>query len=777
MASYEHLRLVRLPEQLERRKNGGGRAPERDIVAHSGKISAELDAAVAEQKQRRKPEFVDPSLVLRVRMSGASMEADWEALGLTLLASDADRTLILFSSSHEMDSFRDRLAAFAAGPPAGQKGTPYAAFIGGIEEVGSVEPKDRIGIRAREEGFTADSDFADDASYLIDIELWDLGRRELRTRKLEQIEAYIAARGGELLDRYIGPSITMLRARCSGAVVETLLTIEHIQTVDFPPEPDVTAAEALDLTLGQIPEPAVVDANAPVIGVIDSGVNAHPLLADVLVGAIGVPETLGSADGWGHGTRVAGVALFGDLRAQLAVPSLARHARIASCKVVNDQGEFDERRLVPAQMREAIARLNAEYGARIFVISLGDAKRTYDGGKVGPWAATLDELARELDVLIVVSAGNRAPRGGTRLEQAVTEYPGYLLEPANRFCEPAGAMNVLTVGSLAHGEGLGAEFEEDVKVRPITRALEPSPFTRIGPGINGAVKPDLVDLGGTLVYDPVVARLRKGEDLPSAGLVTLHHRFLDRLFTAGSGTSYSAPMVAHKASQLLALFPNASANLLRALLIGAARVPEEAASKLASLEAGAARSVCGHGQVDTQRASYSDDHRVVLFAEDELPIDHFAVYHIPIPAEFQDGGKRTLRVSLAYDPPVRHSRADYAGIGMSFRVLRGCEPALIFNHFRKRNEKTEGKHPDIEKRFACKLQPGPQDREKATVQSASVTFSRPTGEYGGDYYLVVRCESGWAEASETRQKFAIVVELEHQPETRLYARLRTRVRV
>ncbi|KKC24268.1 hypothetical protein WP12_20395 [Sphingomonas sp. SRS2] len=432
---------------------------------------------------------------------------------------------------------------------------------------------------------------------------------------------------------------------------------------------------------------------------------------------------------------------------------------------------------MPAQMREAITRLNAEFGARVFVISLGDAKRTYDGGKVGPWAATLDELARELNVLIIVSAGNRAPRGGTRLEQAVTEYPGYLLEPANRFCEPAGAMNVLTVGSLAHGEGLGAQSEEDVKVRPITRALEPSPFTRIGPGINGSVKPELVDLGGTLVYDPVVARLRKGEDLPSAGLVTLHHRFLDRLFTAGSGTSYSAPMVAHKASQLLALFPTASANLLRALLVGAARVPEEAAMRLAPLEAGAARTVCGHGQVDPQRAAYSDDHRVVLFAEDELPIDHFAVYHIPIPAEFQNGGKRTLRVSLAYDPPVRHSRADYTGIGMSFRVLRGCEPALIFDHFRKRNQKEEGKHPEIEKRYTCDLQPGPQEREKATVQCATITFSQGTEAYGGDYYLVVRCESGWAESFETKQKFAIVVELEHQPEIQLYARLRARVRV
>ncbi|MGT2467781.1 hypothetical protein ACVOMV_27465 (plasmid) [Mesorhizobium atlanticum] len=60
------------------------------------------------------------------------------------------------------------------------------------------------------------------------------------------------------------------------------------------------------------------------------------------------------------------------------------------------------------------------------------ARRVYDGGKVGTWAATLDELARELDVVIVVSAGNRAPRAGNRIEQAVTEYPGYLTEEGNR---------------------------------------------------------------------------------------------------------------------------------------------------------------------------------------------------------------------------------------------------------------------------------------------------------------------------------------------------------
>ncbi|MGO7815537.1 hypothetical protein ACC674_39120, partial [Rhizobium ruizarguesonis] len=60
----------------------------------------------------------------------------------------------------------------------------------------------------------------------------------------------------------------------------------------------------------------------------------------------------------------------------------------------------------------------------------------------------------------------------------------YLLEDANRFFEPAGALNVLTVGSLAHGEGLNAQHLTEVMVRPITRQNEPSPFSRIGPGVS-----------------------------------------------------------------------------------------------------------------------------------------------------------------------------------------------------------------------------------------------------------------------------------------------------
>ena len=72
MARYDHLQLLRLPERLPRRKTrGGGPPPERNPIDHSGRLSRELDAAVTVQQQRRRADVIDPSLILRVQMSGA----------------------------------------------------------------------------------------------------------------------------------------------------------------------------------------------------------------------------------------------------------------------------------------------------------------------------------------------------------------------------------------------------------------------------------------------------------------------------------------------------------------------------------------------------------------------------------------------------------------------------------------------------------------------------------------------------------------------------------
>jgi hypothetical protein len=775
MPAYDHLPLVRLPQRFERRKSGGGVSPTRDYGTHSRKLQQDVEATIAAHKRRAPPEFVNPSLIMRVRMDGMTMEETWENLGMTLLGSDDDRSMVLFASDQELTQFQEQLAAYARGVPQGKKAPSYSGFINRVLSISPLEPRDRIGIRFREEGMTEVDDFEVGRTYLIDIELWDFGSRDIRERKLDEIATYIELRGGEVFERYVGPSITMLRARIDGGVFSSILGVPEIASVDLPPEPDAIIGDSLNTPLSDVGEPSSVPEDAPVVGVIDSGVNDHPLLLDVLVGAIGVPAALGTNDGWGHGTGVGGAVLYGDLRSQFSSPTLTRQARIASARVLNDSGNFDERRLVPSQMKEALTALHRDYGCRVFVIAIGD-RRPYEANKVGPWAATLDEIARELDAVIVIAAGNRSPRSGTRIEQAVTEYPTYLLEAANRLCEPASAVNAVTVGAIAHGPGLSADHAEYLSIRPITSAFEPAPFTRAGPGVGGVIKPDFVDFGGTLVFDALTNRLRPylGDTYPAAGVVALHHDFGTRLFKSASGTSYAAPLVAGKAAKILTRFPRASANLVRALLSNAARVPEEATSRIAPLGANAVRSVCGNGLVDVERACNSDDHRVVFFAEDELDLDHFAVYRIPIPDLFQDGGRRTIRISLAYDPPVRHTRADYVGVGMDFRLVRGCDSDFVFEHYRRRT-KEDGAHPELANKYQCKLDPGPRERERGTLQTASVTFTRSTAQYGDSYYLVVRCLSGWA--SLARQRFAIVVELEHRAEVKLYARLRVRQRV
>jgi hypothetical protein len=782
MAQLDHLQLIRARVPIARRKTGGGGAPPGRGGGHGGALQAETRTAVAEQQAAKPAAFVDPSLLLRVQVDGHIAESEWERLGLSVVSSDADRTVLLFSSTGDLTDFMDRLSKFDELPAnPDQKNPNYAGLVGRIDGIGGLAPRDRLGPKIKAEGFTEAEELQDDVRYMLDIELWEFGTRPQREAKVAEIERFLIAQGGAVYDTYIGPSITVMRAEATGRGLRPLLGVPEIASIDLPPEPDLEAQPMVALDAGGVPLVLVPAEGAPIIGVLDSGVNDHPLLNGLVVGRHLGEGIVDAADVWGHGTSVAGAALFGDLRDAIPAGALEPVGRLAVAKVVGDNGRFPERRTVPRVMDTAIRTLHADLGCRLFVLSLGDTNANLAQGRVGPWAATLDALARELDVLIVVSAGNRGrprPFMAATSEELVTVYPAYLLEPENRLAEPAGAANVFTVGSVAGGTGLDARHAQDASVRPITHEWgEPSPFTRVGPGAGGVRKPDVVDLGGTAVFDVPSVSLAGAPRLPAAGVITLNHRYTEQFLTAAAGTSFAAPLLIHKAARLLRRMPDASANLLRALLVGAARSPDAFDRRLAAMTSAERVRIGGNGVVDPSRAAYSDDHRVVLYAEDALEMDQFAVYRLPIPPEFRTGGDRTIRVSIAYDPPVRRTRNDYLGTKMDFRLLRGIDEAELFEHFRDRDKALEGAAPAVPGRFKCKLQPGSDERANNTLQTASVTFKRDTREYGEVYYLVVRCLSHWAVDQVFDQRFAVVVELEHQPEIRIYNRVRERVQV
>ena len=278
MAQYDHLELLRAREPISLRKHGGGSPPPERSGGHGGGLRRETEAAVAEQQAAKPATFIDPSLLLRVRLDGHVAEDEWERLGLTVVSTDEDRTVLLFSSTGDISEFLARFDAFDAPPArANQRNPNYAGLVGRIDDVGSLAPRDRLGPKIKAAGFTDASDLQDDESYVLDVELWEFGARALRVAKAAEIERFLVDQDGAVYDSYVGPSITVMRVKATGRALRPLLDVSEVASLDLPPEPDLESHPMMEVDTGTAPSVVAPPDGAPVIGVLDSGINDHPM--------------------------------------------------------------------------------------------------------------------------------------------------------------------------------------------------------------------------------------------------------------------------------------------------------------------------------------------------------------------------------------------------------------------------------------------------------------------------------------------------------------------
>ncbi|MFA5950457.1 MAG: S8 family peptidase [Hyphomicrobium sp.] len=780
MPSYDHLPLLRyVRDELRRKKPGFSVAITRNPGTHGAKLRTELEDVIQSAAAAPRVEGIDPALILKVELVGAVEEDVWRRNGFQVLAQNPGNIYVLFSTDTELKDFKAKLNSFQGGAQ-GTVNAPFASLFNTIERASGIEPGDRLGSRLKLQGLSGPGDIDGRESFVIDIEIWDAETSLDRRVRVDRVVKHIEKAGGEILGApYIGDyGLILIRAKMKGTVLKGLLELTDVAVVDVPPIPDLGEDSLEDIVLATAPPVGFPAGDVPLIGIIDSGLNAHPFLDGLVAERLSVPADLGGADASGHGTRVAGIAAYGDVRECIDRNTFAAPVRLLSVRVVNDHGAFDEKQKVPEQMRNAV-KLLAERGCRIINISLGDsAFIPYDDGRASPWAAELDTLVREFGVVIIVSAGNQSRRapGWGRPEQLATAYPGYLLSPQSRLIDPAYAANVITVGALAHGNGLRVDEFDGVGVRAITAAEEPSPLTRCGPGINGAVKPDFADLGGTCVYDGGAARVVTGAHWESAGMATLSPNYRQALFTAASGTSYAAPRLAFKAALIAARFPQASSNLLRCLLGLSANVPSASVARMTPPAYKKkkplhkdVRKVVGYGVADPGRVLASDDNRVVFYADGhEMLLDQMALYAIPMPPAFcETKGPRSVRVSLAFDPPVRHTRLEYLGLRMSFQLIRYLNPDEIFEQYRKREDKT--RPPEFEKSSLCPVDPSVRARETSTLQVAHMSLAKNFDARNEMFHLAVFTHRRWAGEDDVfRQGYAIAVELAHEGCKTLY---------
>jgi len=722
------------------------------------------------------PEF-NPAFIFRLKLEESVNEDQWRRSGLTLLNEEPNNIVVLFSPD-QLTEFQRRIEEYSQQVPINQKNPRYAWLATITDEMSLWGYDDRIGKKLAGKV----NDLTPTEEYLVDVELWHYGTRDDCFDRKDELQEFVTTRNGRFLDSYIGHSLSLARLKISGDTLTELLNVGIVRLVDFPPKPQLSVSRLLGTPLDDFPHPVSSPPDdAPGICIIDSGIHrGHPMLGAAIGDTRAIPSQIGSSlDQNGHGTMVAGIALYGNVQECIEKLTFTPQFYLYGARVTNAKNSFDDEKLIVNQMQEAIETFHREYGCRVFNVSLGDPQLIYKGGKPSPWAYILDKLVRELDVVIVVSAGNLAllPTSNQKeAEKIMVSYPHYLLNKESKIIEPATAANVITVGSLTHSETsyFMTRYPNDPSIRCVAALDQPSPFTRSGLGVNNAIKPDVCEYGGNIVWQ---GRFLNKD--PEVGIVSMNLKHLNKLFATDIGTSFAAPKVAHLAALILNTYPGVSANLVRALIANAADVPAPT-RKLLNDDEMKILKLCGYGRPEPQRALFSSANRVTLIAQDAIVLDRLQLYEIPIPDQFKKiKGERRITVSLAFDPPVRHTRKDYLGVSMSFRLFRGLKTERIIEWYAKRE--ANFKPEKFANKYECKMIPSSTKREGGTLQKATFAAKRNQAftNYEGDvFHLLVICKSGWASPEEfENQTYGLAVTIEHKEHINVYNLVEQQVRL
>jgi len=683
--------------------------------------------------------------------------------GIEIVSQEDKFVVLAFVTEAALKVFEARLTTLAEG---GRPTYPHILFA--LKGFDRWTEEDRKGWALRQEGWPEQSPFA------VDVELWPVSPSTEREETWQAFEAWLREQHIEKLDAVKQVHLILYRVRVDPAQAALLLSHRDVRLIDLPPRHglEISVLQTDIQNFPPIPQPSP---DAPGIVVLDSGlVSGHPLLAPAVGDAQSFLTDLGPEDEHGHGTHVAGIALYGNVKEALSAGTFSPALRLFSGRIF-DANNASDAHLIENQVEKAVRYFHHEYGCRVFNLSYGDRRKPYFGHHVRGLAVTLDSLTRDLGVLFVVPTGN-FERTETVPADWRADYPRYLLQPEAALLDPAPALNVLTVGSLARWDAtLNAQrHEDDPGEQPIARRDQPSPFTRSGP-VGGAIKPELVAYGGNWARNERMANdwiLQQG-----LGEISTGKDFASgRLLAENAGTSFAAPYVAHLAARILIEHPQADHNLLRALLVAHARWPQPCETMLPD-KAERLR-LCGYGKVQEEALARSNEQEVTLIARDSIPDRHHHFYEIPRLDSFLEGGQRTreIAVALAHSPEVRTTRIDYKSCEIQFRLVCAENLDRVSQMFNAATSHEEYQRL-AEKTGACV---GARNRGAGTVQADHWTMRRMTSRQRERIFVVVtRNDKSWGrELTLPEEPYALVVTLRDREnvEARLYTQIQAQLR-
>jgi len=101
-------------------------------------------------------------------------------------------------------------------------------------------------------------------------------------------------------------------------------------------------------------------------------------------------------------------------------------------------------------------------------------------------------------------------------------------------------------------------------------------------------------------------------------------------------------------------------------------------------------SICGFGLSDFDRAVNSYSNRVMLWDEGEIGLNKIKIYSLQLPDIFFTGpGKKTIIITLTFNPETRPRGDSYLGNRMEFHLFHSVNPQILTEKYGVISEDTK----------------------------------------------------------------------------------------
>ncbi|EOC0026275.1 S8 family peptidase, partial [Cronobacter sakazakii] len=476
----------------------------------------------------------------------------------------------------------------------------------------------------------------------------------------------------------------------------------------------------------------------------------------------------------GHGTGIAGLALFGDLKHAIQSNELPISGIIESAKILPDTG-INEPQLYGAITTDAIYNIEARQPSERRIYTMAVSSPNTLRGMPTSWSASVDRLASGSPDdpekrLFILSAGNLPPN-------LISDYPEanitYSIE------DPANSYNALTIGYWASEANIITPGYD--VIAELTDLGPSSTTSRIWKNTS-PYKPDVVFEGGNFGYDK---HLNFTANLEELSLLTLSHDFTrGEYFSGFSETSAATGMAAFFISKLWSQYPNYWPETIRALVVHSATWPRKLLERHAPLrtkqDVEFLLRMSGYGCPNLAKAVSSGDQSVNLIVEDTIQpytvdgtLNKMILYSLPWPSSELEkiGGEDVkLRVTLSYfvepNPGERgwDNKYKYGSFGLRFDFNSPGEESGEFVSRINKKFKEDNQEFDAGESDSSQWLLGPTLRNRGSIHSD--IWSGTALELADKKFIAIYPVSGWWKElkKENRQssiaRFSLIISIE-----------------